>query len=69
MRGRSAFLAALLLRAPLGARGADLVVWWDKGLNPVEDEALREVIAAFEQEVGSGSSSFFRSCWISKTRW
>ena len=44
-------LAALIL-APLGAQAADLVVWWDQGYNPEEDAAVREVIAAFEQESG-----------------
>ena len=38
--------------APLGARAADLVVWWEKGFYPQEDEAVREIIAAFEQESG-----------------
>ena len=44
-------LAALIL-APLGAQAADLVVWWEKGFYPEEDEAVREIIAAFEQETG-----------------
>ena len=38
--------------APLGAKAADLVVWWEKGYYAQEDEALREIIAAFEQETG-----------------
>jgi multiple sugar transport system substrate-binding protein len=38
--------------APLGAHAADLVVWWDEGYYPEEQEAVREIIAAFEQ--GSG---------------
>jgi hypothetical protein len=37
---------------PLGAKGADFVVWWEKGFYPQENEAVAEVIAAFEQ--GSG---------------
>ena len=41
-----------LILAPLGARAADLVVWWEKGFNPEEDAAVREIIAAFEQETG-----------------
>jgi multiple sugar transport system substrate-binding protein len=45
-------LAATLALAPLGARAADLVVWWDKGWYPEEDAALRDVIAAFEQDSG-----------------
>jgi multiple sugar transport system substrate-binding protein len=53
MRGRKLVLAAvLILMAPLGARGADLVVWWDQGANPEEDAAVKEIIAAFEQETG-----------------
>jgi multiple sugar transport system substrate-binding protein len=36
--------------APLGARAADLVVWWEKGFYEQEDEAVREIIAAFEQD-------------------
>ena len=35
---------------PLGAKAADLVVWWDKGANPEEDAAVKETIAAFEQK-------------------
>jgi multiple sugar transport system substrate-binding protein len=53
MRNRACFLAAALMVAPLGAKGADLVVWWDEGYYAQEDEALREIIAAFEQETGS----------------
>jgi hypothetical protein len=30
MRVRAVLLAAALVLAPLGARAADLVVWWDK---------------------------------------
>jgi multiple sugar transport system substrate-binding protein len=45
-------LTALLSVAPLGARGADLVVWWEKGFSPREDQAVREIVAAFEQETG-----------------
>jgi multiple sugar transport system substrate-binding protein len=44
--------AAALAAAPLGARAADLVVWWEKGWSSKEDEAVREVIAAFEQKTG-----------------
>jgi hypothetical protein len=52
MRGRAVILAAAIVIAPLGASGADLVVWWEKGFYPQEDEAVSEIIAAFEQ--GSG---------------
>jgi hypothetical protein len=30
--------------------GAGLVVWWERGSNPEDDAAVREIIAAFEQE-------------------
>ena len=42
----------IALLTPLGARGADLVVWWEEGAHPEEDRAVREIVAAFEQ--GSG---------------
>jgi multiple sugar transport system substrate-binding protein len=42
----------MLAIAPLGARAADLVVWWYKGFYEQEDQAVREIIAAFEQESG-----------------
>jgi multiple sugar transport system substrate-binding protein len=45
-------LAALLAIAPLGARGADLVVWWEQGFYPQADEAVRETVATFEQDTG-----------------
>jgi multiple sugar transport system substrate-binding protein len=52
MQVRAVLLAAVLVLAPLGARGADLVVWWDEGYYAEEDEAIREIIAAFEQKTG-----------------
>jgi hypothetical protein len=52
MRARTAFVTLALVLAPLGVRAADLVVWWDQGYYPQEDEAVREIIAAFEQETG-----------------
>ena len=52
MRGLAMFLAVALAMAPLGAQAADLVVWWQKGFYPHEDEAAAEIIAAFEQETG-----------------
>ena len=45
-------LAAALVLAPLGARAADLVVWWEKGPYPEADKAVAEIVAAFEQETG-----------------
>ncbi len=47
-----ALAAALVALAPLGARGADLVVWWEQGFYPQADEAVAEIVAAFEQETG-----------------
>jgi hypothetical protein len=35
---------------PLGAEGADLVVWWEQGFYPEEDKAVEETIAAFEHK-------------------
>ena len=52
MRIRAVALAAMVAIAPLGAQAADLVVWWDEGYYAEEDEAVREIVAAFEQETG-----------------
>jgi multiple sugar transport system substrate-binding protein len=38
--------------APLGTEAADLVIWWNEGYYAEEDEAVREIIAAFEQQSG-----------------
>jgi ABC-type glycerol-3-phosphate transport system substrate-binding protein len=42
----------MLVMAPLGANAADLVEWWQKGTYAQENEALGDIITAFEQ--GSG---------------
>ncbi len=52
MRKQAVLVALALVLAPLGAQAADLVVWWEKGYYAEEDEAVREIIAAFEQETG-----------------
>ena len=52
MRRQAIVLAAALAMAPLGAKAADLVVWWEKGFYPQEDEAVAETVAAFEQKTG-----------------
>jgi multiple sugar transport system substrate-binding protein len=52
MRSRTAVLAAILATTPLGADAADLVVWWDEGFYAEEAKALREAVAAFEQQSG-----------------
>jgi multiple sugar transport system substrate-binding protein len=53
MRARAVVLAAAMVMAPLGAQAADLVIWWEQGLYPQEDAALKEIVAAFEQETGN----------------
>ena len=52
MCSRILVLAAALVLATPGARAADLVVWWEKGYYDQEDEAVREIVAAFEQASG-----------------
>jgi multiple sugar transport system substrate-binding protein len=52
MRSRAVIVATILAMAPFGARAADLVVWWDEGRTAEEREAVREIIAAFEQNTG-----------------
>jgi multiple sugar transport system substrate-binding protein len=47
-----ALFSATLMMAPLGAQGADLVIWWEEGQAAEEDEAVKEIIAAFEQNAG-----------------
>jgi hypothetical protein len=42
MRGRAVVLAAAIVLAPLGAKAADLVVWWEQGFYPGENEAVAE---------------------------
>jgi multiple sugar transport system substrate-binding protein len=52
MRSRAVVFAAALVMAPIGAQAADLVVWWEKGFYPQEDDAVKDIIAAFEQGTG-----------------
>jgi len=52
MWGRILVLAAAIILAPPGAKAANLVLWWDEGYYAQEDEAVREIVAAFEQETG-----------------
>ena len=52
MRLPAIVLAAVLILAPLGARAADLVVWWEEGQAAEEDAGVRETVAAFEQKTG-----------------
>ena len=53
-------LAAAIILAPLGAKAADLVVLWDEGYYAEEDQAVRDVIGAFEQESGKEVELVFR---------
>jgi multiple sugar transport system substrate-binding protein len=52
MRARAVVLAVAIALAPLGAKAADLVVWWDKAFYAQEEEALQETITAIEQKTG-----------------
>jgi hypothetical protein len=61
MRGRAVVLAAAIVMAPLGARGADLMAWWNEGYYAEEDAAIREIIAAFERETGKKVELVFQS--------
>jgi multiple sugar transport system substrate-binding protein len=61
MRTQVVSLAATLLLAPLGARAADLVIWWDEPAYAEEDEALREIVAAFKQGTGKEVELVFYS--------
>jgi multiple sugar transport system substrate-binding protein len=59
MRARTVILAVAIALAPLGARAADLVIWWDKGFYAQEGEAVSEIIAAFEQDSGKHAELSF----------
>ena len=58
---RAVVLAAAIFMAPLSAKAADLVVWWEKGYYDQEDEAVRETIAAFKQDSGKEVELVFYS--------
>jgi multiple sugar transport system substrate-binding protein len=53
MRRQVIALAGMLILAPLGARAADLVVWWEKEFYPQADEAVAEIVSTFEQDTGT----------------
>ena len=53
MHRQAIIVAMALMMALLSARGADLVVWWDKGYYAQEEAAARDPSAAFEQKTGS----------------
>jgi ABC-type glycerol-3-phosphate transport system substrate-binding protein len=48
-----ALFAGALAIAPVGAKGADLAVWWDQGVYPEQDAAVAELISAFEHKTGT----------------
>jgi multiple sugar transport system substrate-binding protein len=52
MRNRAILLAVVLTMAPPSAQATDLVVWWEKGFYGQEDEAVAEIVAAFEHQAG-----------------
>lgn len=52
MRGRAVVLATAILMAPLGARVPTSSPGGMRAGNVEEDEAVREIIAAFEQDTG-----------------
>jgi multiple sugar transport system substrate-binding protein len=61
MRTVAAIVAAILVLTPLDTRAADLVVWWEKGYYPQEDEAVREIVAAFDRKTGKQVELVFYS--------
>jgi multiple sugar transport system substrate-binding protein len=52
MQVRTVVLAAALVLAPPSAWAADLVVWWEEEFQPGENEAVREIVTAFEHKTG-----------------
>ena len=59
MRACAIILATALVLTPLEARAVDLVIWWEKGFYPGEDEAIREIVAAFENKTGKHTELTF----------
>jgi multiple sugar transport system substrate-binding protein len=52
MRARAVVLALALVLAPLAAKASDLVVWWERTFYPQGNEAVSEIVTAFEQQTG-----------------
>lgn len=48
----SVIALSTLLAVPLAASAADLVIAWEEGFYPEEDQAVEAVVAAYEQETG-----------------
>src|SRR5215468_6279691 len=44
---------AALTPAPVAAAGQTVTVWWNQGFYPAEDQAMRDVVAAWEKETGN----------------
>ena len=72
-----ALLPVGLLLAPLTLQAADLVVWWEKGFYPQADEAVAEIVAAFERQIRNDPALMDRlpelegkvlGCWCPKVR-
>jgi hypothetical protein len=54
MHARTVVLTAAIVMAPIGARGAGLGMCWQKSFCAPRCEAISEIVAAFEQEIGNG---------------
>lgn len=54
MHARTVVLTVAIVMAPIGARGADLGVCWQKSFCAPRCEAISEIVAAFEQDIGNG---------------
>jgi multiple sugar transport system substrate-binding protein len=52
MFSRAAIVALMLALTAPAARAADFVVWWEEGFYPQADEAVVEIVAAFQQKTG-----------------
>jgi hypothetical protein len=70
MCSRILVVTAARLLAPLGTRAADLVVWCEEGTCAEEGEAVREIIAGFEQETGNQLGRYCtKPCSAGTTSW
>jgi len=45
--------AALVHPVPAMAAGKKIVVWWNQGFYPAEDQALKDTVAAWEKATGN----------------
>jgi ABC-type glycerol-3-phosphate transport system substrate-binding protein len=52
MQVRAVILAAALMLTSSSVSAADLVVWWEEGFYPGEDQAVEETVIAFEHKTG-----------------